>query len=185
MTDHELHHHRLLARVSQWSLTSGGILALLGILAIAAPWAASTVVVFLCGGTLIAAGVSQLAMTAATYTWRGFWLGLVCGALSVVAGTAMVAIPVEGAHVLVTFLGIVILFESVAKFAAAFALPGEFPRGWLFLDGVVTALLGGLLVASPRDMAGMYLGTLLGINLLSSGIAMLASGLWLKRRIAA
>lgn len=183
MTDHEHHQHRLLSRVAQWSLTSGGIFALLGILSIAAPWAASTVVVFLCGGTLIAAGISQLAMTTATYTWRGFWLGLVCGALSVVAGTAMLAIPVEGAHVLVTFLGIVIFFEAVAKFAAAFALPGEFPRGWLFVDGVVTALLGGLLVSSPKEMADTYLGTLLGINLLSSGIAMLASGVWLRRRI--
>jgi uncharacterized membrane protein HdeD (DUF308 family) len=37
---------------------------------------------------------------------------------------------------------------------------------------------------SPTQQSGVYLGTLIGINLLSSGVAFLASGLWLKQRLA-
>ena len=37
--------------------------------------------------TLIAGGVSQVGMSFGTWTWRGFWLALLCGALSIVAGT--------------------------------------------------------------------------------------------------
>ncbi|MFM7108413.1 MAG: HdeD family acid-resistance protein [Planctomycetaceae bacterium] len=173
-----------LSRVASSCLVVGGILALLGGLSIAAPWAASTVVDFLVGIALVAGGVSQIGMSALTFTWRGFWLTLLCGVLSVVAGTAMLAIPVEGIHVLATFLGVVILFEAAAKLTAAVSAPSSFPRGWLLLDGIVTAFLGGLLLTSTKEQAVVYVGLLVGINLLSSGISLVATGLWLRRRPA-
>ncbi|MFM8380057.1 MAG: HdeD family acid-resistance protein [Planctomycetia bacterium] len=163
------------------ALGLGAVLSLLGLLALAAPWAASAVIDYVCAGTLIAAGISQLGMTAATWTWRGFWLTLLCGVLSIVAGTAMLAIPVEGIHALVTFLGLVILFEAAAKLTAAWSAPPGFPWGWILFDGLVTALLGGILLTSPAAQAGIYLGVLIGINLLSSGISFLAAGFWLRR----
>ena len=172
-----------LASLPAWTLGLGAALSILGLLALAAPWAASTVIDYVCAGTLIAAGVSQLGMTAATWTWRGFWLTLLCGVLSIVAGTAMLAIPVEGIHALVTFLGLLILFEAAAKLAAAFSAPPGFPWGWILFDGIVTALLGGILLTSPAAQAGVYLGVLIGINLLSSGISFLAAGLWLRRSL--
>ena len=172
-----------LASLPAWTLGLGAALSILGLLALAAPWAASTVIDYVCAGTLIAAGVSQLGMTAATWTWRGFWLTLLCGVLSIVAGTAMLAIPVEGIHALVTFLGLVILFEAAAKLAAAFSAPPGFPWGWILFDGIVTALLGGILLTSPAAQAGVYLGVLIGINMLSSGISFLAAGLWLRRSL--
>ena len=125
--------------MQSWCFWAGGVLALLGTLAIAVPWAASTLVAWVIGFMLLAAGITQLGMAAGTYTWRGFWLALVCGALAVVAGTAMIAIPVEGIHVLVTFLGVMILFEAAAKLTAAFSLPRDFPWGWVLVDGLVTA----------------------------------------------
>jgi uncharacterized membrane protein HdeD (DUF308 family) len=96
----------------------------------------------------------------------------------------MLAIPVEGIHVLVTFLGIVILFEAAAKLTAAFSVPRDFPWGWILIDGLITAVLGGLLLTSPAAQAGVYLGVLIGINLVSSGIAFLASSIWLRRSLA-
>ena len=173
-----------LPRIATWSLSLGGVLAVLGILAIAAPWVASTVIDYLCAAALMAAGISQLGMAAGTWTWRGFWLALVCGTLSVVAGASMLAIPVEGIHALVTFLGIVILLEAAAKLTAAFSIPRDFPRGWILFDGLVTAVLGGILLTSPASRAGIYLGTLIGINLLSSGIASAAAGLSIRKTMA-
>lgn len=166
-----------------WCFWVGGALAILGALAIAVPWAASTLVAWVIGFMLLAAGVTQLGMAAGTYTWRGFWLALVCGALAVVAGTAMIAIPVEGIHVLTTFLGVLILFEAAAKLTAAFSLPRDFPWGWVLVDGLVTALLGGILLTASTAQAPVFLGVIFGINLLSSGIALLASGMWLRRAI--
>lgn len=167
--------------MQSWCMWAGGALTILGGLAIAVPWAASTLVAWVIGFMLLAAGVTQLGMAAGTYTWRGFWLALVCGGLALVAGTAMIAIPVEGIHVLVTFLGVLILFEAAAKVTAAFSLPRDFPWGWVLVDGLVTAVLGGILLTASTAQAPVFLGVIFGINLLSSGVALLASGLWLRR----
>jgi hypothetical protein len=46
------------------------------------------------------------------------------------------------------------------------------------------AVLGSILLTSPASQAGLYLGTLIGINLLSSGIASVAAGVSLRRSLA-
>lgn len=172
---------RPLGRVCAWCVRVGVVLAALGVAAVAAPWVASTFIAYVVGIVLLAGGLVQLGMAWATFTWRGFWLTLLCGALGVVAGTAMFSIPAAGVHVLVTFLGILILFEAAAKLLAAFAVSRDDPWGWFLADGLVTALLGGLLFTAPREQAGVYLGIIVGINLLTSGIALLGAGWWLRR----
>jgi len=173
-----------LSRIAGSFLGTGALLALLGGLALAAPWAAATMVDAIWAGALIAGGVFQLWLAFGTSGWRGFWVALVCGALSIVAGTAMIAIPVEGIHVLTMFVGLLFLFEAAARLTAAFSVPRDFPWGWLLVDGLVTALLGGILLTSRADQSGWLLGTLVGVNLLSSGISALAAGWWLKRGVA-
>ena len=65
---------------------------------------------------------------------------------------------------------------------AAFTVPRDYPWGWLLVDGIVTAVLGGVLLTAKTEQAGILLGIIIGINLLSSGVSFLASGLWLRRR---
>lgn len=166
----------LAAKVSRWSLIVGGLLALLGFLAVAAPWAAATAVAVLCGVALVTAGASQIAMTAGTFTWRGFWLTLACGVLSIVAGVGMLVLPQAGVEALVTFLAIVLLFEAAAKLSAAFVVPSGFPWGWLLLDGVLTAILGGILLTAKPAAAEVLLGIFVGVNLLSSSALFLGAG---------
>ena len=168
--------------VSTWCLVLGGVLAVLGGLALASPWTASTVIDVFCGVTLIAAGISQLAMAAFTFTWRGFWVTLLCGTLSTVAGTGMLVLPKAGIEALVVFLGVVLLFEAAAKLSAAVSIRGRFPWGWLLCDGLLTAALGGILLSSRPAAAGVLLGVFVGINLLSSG-AMFAAAGWSLRRL--
>ena len=69
------------SRIATWCLVLGGILAALGTLSLMTPWVAAKVVAVFCGISLLVAGVSQVAMALGTYTWRGFWVTLVCGGL--------------------------------------------------------------------------------------------------------
>lgn len=164
-----------------WCFWVGGLLALLGVAAIAAPWVAATAIAYVVGFALLAGGLSQLGMAWATFTWRGFWLTLLCGALALVAGTAMFAIPAAGVHVLVTFLGILILFEAAAKLMAAFSVPRNYPWGWLLVDGLITAVLGGILFMANPEQAPTYLGIIIAAHLLASGVMLLGTGFWLNR----
>ncbi|NBP88669.1 MAG: hypothetical protein EBU59_09240 [Planctomycetia bacterium] len=168
-------------RVAIWCFVLGGIFAVLGGLALAAPWVAATVIAVFCGVTLLAAGISQLAMAIGTYSWRGFWIMLLCGGLSTLAGTGMLTLPEAGVEALVIFLGLLLTFEAAAKLAAAFTIRDGFPWGWLLLDGAITGLLGGILLTSAPAEAGILLGIFVGINLLSSAATFLAVGLHLRR----
>ena len=115
------------SRIATWCLVLGGILAALGTLAVMTPWVAAKVIAVFCGISLLVAGVSQVAMAVGTYTWRGFWVTLVCGGLSTMAGIGMLVLPEAGVEALVLFLGFLLAFEAVAKLAAAFTIREGFP----------------------------------------------------------
>jgi len=188
MADLETDNPRILGPVANWSLAVGGVLALLGLLSLAAPWAAATVIDAFCGVTLVAAGIAQVALAAGTFTRRGFWLTLLCGALSIMGGAAMLVLPKAGIEALVVFLGLILLLEAAAKLTAATTmrseLGGEFPWGWLLFDGLVTGVLAGLLLTTKPAAAGILLGVFVGVNLLSSGLLFTTTGLWLRREVA-
>lgn len=82
--------------VATWCFVVGAVLGVLGLISISTPWAAAATVDVFCGIMLVAGGVSQLAMTAATFSWRGFWLTLMCGVLSMMAGIGMLVLPNAG-----------------------------------------------------------------------------------------
>lgn len=172
-----------IATLRTWSFGIGVVLVLLGGLALARPLAPSLAITFFIGGLLLAGGIVRIVAAFGTRTWQGFWLTLLCGVLSLVSGTAMLAIPVEGVHVLVVFLGLLILFEAAAKLAAAFAVPRDYPWGWLVVDGLITATLGGVLFTATTQQAPDYLGAIIGIHLLVSGVMLLGTW-WSLRRLA-
>jgi uncharacterized membrane protein HdeD (DUF308 family) len=174
---------RLASRVGSSALRLGVVLAILGILALVAPWGAATAVDVACGVALTTAGIAQIVLSATAFDWRGFWLSLVCGAISLVAGTAMLAIPRAGIEAIVVFVGLALLFEAAAKLAAAWTLRDAFPWGWLLFDGLLTAALGSILLTARPEDAGTLLGVLIGVNLLSSGLTFAATGWSLRQRL--
>jgi uncharacterized membrane protein HdeD (DUF308 family) len=173
----------VLIRLAKWSMGLGGVLIVLGLASIVAPWVAAAAVAAFCGITLVVGGASQVAMTAGTFTWQGFWLTLVTGVLAIMLGVAMLLMPHEAAGALVIFLAIMLLLEASAKLSAAMLVGYEFPRGWLLFDGVVTAALGIILLVSEPAAKEVLLGIFVGINLLSSGITFAAAGWSLRSRL--
>jgi uncharacterized membrane protein HdeD (DUF308 family) len=172
-----------LASLRNWSFGLGLLLTALGIAALARPLIPSLTINLFIGALLIAAGAMRVVSAFGTYSWRGFWLSLLCGALSLAAGTAMLKWPADGIMALVAFLGILLLFEAAAKLTAAFSVPRDYPWGWILVDGLITAVLGGILFMAGPEQATLYLGVIVGLHLLTSGIALFAAGVWLKRAI--
>jgi uncharacterized membrane protein HdeD (DUF308 family) len=72
------------------------------------------------------------------------------------------------------FVGLLLIFEGVMELAAAAASQGE-ARGLVLMDGVVTAILGGLLVAEWPSDSLWAVGTLFGISLFFSGFRLLTA----------
>lgn len=164
-----------------WSFGVGALLVILGGASLAWPLIPSLAIALFLGGLLLAGGIMQIVAAFGTYTWKGFWLTLLCGALAVVSGTVMLAVPGLGIEALVVFLGILILFEAAAKLMAAFSVPRDYPWGWVLVDGLITAVLGAILFTATPERAPLYLAVIVGINLLTSGVMLLGTGVWLNR----
>ena len=89
------------------------------------------------------------------------------------AGIWVVAYPVESEISLTLFVGLLLIFEGVMELAAAASQVEA--RGLVLADGLVTALLGGLLVAEWPSDSLWAVGTLFGISLFFTGFRLLTA----------
>ena len=96
------------------------------------------------------------------------------GLFYLVAGIWVVAYPVESEISLTLFAGLLLIVEGVMELASSAASQAE-ARGLVLADGLVTALLGGLLVAEWPSDSLWAVGTLFGISLFFTGFRLLTA----------
>jgi uncharacterized membrane protein HdeD (DUF308 family) len=100
-------------------------------------------------------------------TW-GWWLLVLVGVLSVVAGVIVLFKPGESLPTLAVIVGIFMLVDGVFEIASAF-FRGTPNRGLVALFGVITAIVGVLLIRHP--IAGVaFVALLIGLWLITVGV---------------
>ena len=111
--------------------------------------------------------------------WICFWR-LVVSTLFIVAGGSMISNfrdPGDAAEQVAAFalaIGIVFLVEGVVAFFNGLANSGQPGAGWAIANGVITFILGLLIVTLKFWGLLWVLGTLVGISFLFSGIELIA-----------
>lgn len=117
---------------------------------------------------------------------RGFWLGLVVGVLYVISGLYVVFNPVEAVLTLTWLFGFMLICEGVVTIIAAFVNKVGRNLSWMVvLDGVITLVLG-ILVLSQWPVSAIWLiGLYIGISMLMSGLSLLVISLSTRRAVAA
>lgn len=166
-----------------FSIAEGILLIVLGILALIFPVVASfwttgvVAVLFLIGGVI--GWISNLARSGRMGRWICFWR-LVVSTLFIVAGASMIGNfrdPAEAAQQVAVFaltIGIVFLVEGVVAFLSGLANSSRPGAGWAIANGVITFILGLLIVTLKFWGLLWVLGTLVGISFLFSGIELIA-----------
>ncbi|MDQ0469438.1 HdeD family acid-resistance protein [Labrys wisconsinensis] len=130
---------------------------------------ASTLVI---GGAAIAVGLFEIVHAFWSRGWGGFLWQILLGALYTVFGLMMVSQPLFGALVLTYVVGIVFLATGIVRIVIA--VRHWRLAGWLMLLSGAFGILAGLVVLTEWPMSGAWvLGLLLGIDLLSHGVAWL------------
>ncbi len=100
-------------------------------------------------------------------TW-GWWLLVLVGALSVVAGVIVLFQPGDSLAALAVIVGIYLLLDGIFEIASAF-FRGTSNRGLVALFGVITAIVGVLLIRHP--IAGVAaVALLIGLWLITVGV---------------
>ena len=106
-----------------------------------------------------------------------FFLGLV----ELVLGVWMLANPFQGLVSLTLLAGILLVLSGLGRLVIARRFDGG--TFWLMvLSGIVSAGLGIYALFAPLIASPILIGTLLAVELISVGVALLALGIILKRK---
>jgi uncharacterized membrane protein HdeD (DUF308 family) len=166
-----------------FAIAEGILLIILGVLALIFPVLASVwvtgviAVVFLVGG--VVGWISNLARSKRMGRWICFWR-LVVSTLFIVAGASMISnfrSPADAAQQVATLslaIGIVFLVEGVVAFFNGLSHSNRPGAGWAVANGVITFILGLLIVTLKFWGLLWVLGVLVGISFLFSGIDLIA-----------
>lgn len=143
---------------------SAALLLVAAGLAVVAPFLAGSFVALLVGAAAATAGLAQLLRLTAPDDLRGKILRALSGLLYLAGGIWCLLDPVGSVISSTLLIGFLMVWEGITELAvaAARAVPA---RGLVLLDGIVTAVLGGLLIAGwPADSL-WAIGTLFGVTL--------------------
>jgi len=168
---------------SGWIIALGVVYIIAGIIALGSMLAATVVSVFVVGIMMVIAGVAEVINAFQIKTWGKFMLWLLLGALYIVAGFLAFENPLLAAAVLTLFLGVSLIVSGIIRVALAFGMQRTMPWIWVLLSGIITALLGLIIVAHWPVSSLYVLGLFLGIDLVIAGAGWVGIGFGLKRRV--
>jgi uncharacterized membrane protein HdeD (DUF308 family) len=141
---------------------------------IALPFISATALALSLGVIAAVAGLTQLLRVGQAEGSQAKLFRALSGVFYLVAGLWVVADPLESEVSLTLFVGLLLLFEGVMELAGAAAGRSQ-ARGLVLADGLITALLGGLLVAEWPSDSVWAVGTLFGVSLFVSGVRLLGA----------
>ena len=154
-----------------WFLALGILLILAGVAAIAFPLLSTIATKIALGWIFLVAGVVLVIHAFSIQGWRGFILGLLVGALYVIAGGWLAFFPFTGIITLTILLAALFLAEGVLEVMMAMRVRPHEGWGWLLISGLVAIAVGVMIAAELPTSAAWAIGLLTGINLLSSGVS--------------
>ena len=164
-----------------WLAILGAISLIGGILALINPFAATLAAVFLAGWTFLLFGLIQIIHAFRVRGWPGFLWSLLLGVLTVAVGVSLLFNPVSGALSLTLLVAILFLVLGAVKIMYGLSLRPVSGWGFAALSGVISVLLGVMILADYPWSATAILGILLAIELLSNGIFLLMIALGLRK----
>ena len=149
----------------------GAITAILGLFLIVYPFATATITTVLLGWILIFVGIAQFVFALHSQTVGNFFLKILLGILSGIAGMALAFFPVEGVIALTGLLGTLLLLQAGVLTVTAFQLKPFDGWGWFLADAIASLLLGILIFAKWPSSSLWAIGTLVGVSVLIGGIS--------------
>ncbi len=157
----------------------GVLCCLFGLLALGMVVASTLALVFFLAVMLVVAGGSEMILGFNSRDWPTFLLWVVSGLFYVICGAYALARPEIAAAVFTVFAGFGFLVAGAARIWLGLKLPGDH-RAFVVLAGVVTLLLGAMILVGWPGDSWIILGTLFGVDLVFYGASWIALGLKLR-----
>ena len=150
------------------------LLVIAAIAAILLPFASATLLTIGIGGIAFAAGIGQFLRLGDESNSQGKLFRVLSGLLYVGGSIFILIDPIDSEISLTLFAGILLLVEGVMELASGASASG--PAGGLsIVDGILTSLIGVLLVLEWPSDSLWALGTLFGVALFTSALKLFSS----------
>ena len=150
----------------------GILIAVLGILAILAPFVTGIAITVVLGALLVIGALGHVAHAFSARGWKGSVWQIVLAVVYAFAGISLIANPVIGLATLTILVIAFFLAEGVVEIVAGFVIRPEPRWGWIVASGVISLLVAGLLWIGFPSTAVWAIGLLFGVNLLSTGLSL-------------
>ena len=160
---------------AHWKLFmfQGVAMLVLGCLAIAEPFLATVAVDIYVGWLFLISGIVGLIAMFSARDVPAFLWTLLTAALSLAVGVMLIWKPGEGAVSLTIVLTALFIVEGIFQIVVSFTyrdvVPGSW--GWMLVSGIADLILSAIIIYYWPLSASWTLGLLVGVNLLTSGIA--------------
>ena len=150
------------------------LLVIAAVASILLPFASATLLTIGIGGIAFAAGIGQLLRLGDEGSNQGK-LFRVLSALIYIGGAIFILVdPIDSEVSLTLFSGILLLVEGVMELASGASASGQ-AGGLSIVDGILTSLIGVLLVVEWPSDSLWALGTLFGVALFTSAIKLFST----------
>jgi len=168
-------------------LVQGIIMMVLGAAAIVWPQVSTLAVDLYVGWMFLISGILGLLTMFVAPSAAAFFWSLLTAALSLFVGVLLLWHPVEGVVSLTLVLIAFFIVEGVFQIAAAIrdrqALPDSW--GWLLMSGIADLVLAAMMISGWPLTAIWALGLVVGLNLLTSGLAIVMVAIAARRMVRA
>jgi uncharacterized membrane protein HdeD (DUF308 family) len=167
---------------SGWIVALGVVYLVAGLVALGSVVTATIASVLVVGVMMIIVGVAEVFNAFQIKSWGKFLLWGLLGVLYIIAGFVTFENPLLAAALLTLILGGVLVASGIMRIFLAFSMKRATPWIWVGLSGLITLLLGALILAK-WPVSGLYiLGLFLGFDLVMAGVGWISLGLGLRSR---
>jgi uncharacterized membrane protein HdeD (DUF308 family) len=167
---------------SGWIIALGVVYLIAGFIALGSVAMATVASVLVVGVMMIIAGVAEVFSAFQIKSWGKFLLWALLGVLYIFAGFVTFENPLLAAVLLTLILGASLVASGIMRIFLGFSMKRETPWIWVVLSGVITLLLGVLILARWPVSSIYILGLFLGIDLIMAGVGWIGLGFGLRRR---
>jgi len=164
-----------------WLILLGTIEIVIGVFAITSPLMAGLAIAMMVAILLLIAGISRIVGALKAGSWGAGILGFLVGLLALAGGIIMLARPGAGLVWITWLLSLYFFVAGLSGIALALKLRPDPGWGWRMFNGILSLLLG-ILIMRHWPLSGAWsVGVLVGIHFLFSGWTMLFVGMSIRR----
>jgi uncharacterized membrane protein HdeD (DUF308 family) len=164
-----------------WIVALGVVYVVAGFIALGSVVMATVVSAIVVGVMMVFAGVVEVISAFQMKSWGRFFVWILLGALYTIAGLFVIDDPLFAAGVLTLIIGAALVACGIVRIFLAFQMQSSAPWVMVAISGVITALLGAIILWH-WPVSGFYvLGTLLGVDLIFAGVSWVSIGLALRK----